>query len=260
MGALTFAALGIWIYLIAAHGKFWLSRPELAPVEHLHGPRVDIVVPARDEAEVIGPVIASLLAQDYAGSFAVTLVDDNSSDATAERAGQAQNLKVLHGAPKPEGWSGKMWALEQGVSAGDAPLVLLTDADIVHDPRHLSTLVACVERSQLAMASEMVRLNCSSLAERALVPAFVYFFQMLYPFAKVNDPRSRVAAAAGGTRAHSTRGLATYRRHRSDQRRADRRCVARTAVKGRGGARSILGHSGLATSIRPYPPLGISGA
>jgi hopene-associated glycosyltransferase HpnB len=253
MGALTLVALGIWIYLIAAHGKFWLSRPELAPVERLQGPRVDIVVPARDEAEVIGPVIASLLAQDYAGSFAVTLIDDNSTDATAERAGQAPNLKVLHGAPKPEGWSGKMWALEQGVSAGDAPLVLLTDADIVHDPRHLSTLVDCVERSQLAMASEMVRLNCSSLAERALVPAFVYFFQMLYPFAKVNDPRSRVAAAAGGSVLirrdvlQRIGGIGAIKDALIDD-----VSLART-VKGRGGGAIFLGHSVLATSIRPYP-------
>jgi cellulose synthase/poly-beta-1,6-N-acetylglucosamine synthase-like glycosyltransferase len=111
----------------------------------------------------------------------------------------APNLNILRGAPKPAGWVGKMWALEQGIAAGDAPLILLTDADIVHEPRHLSTLVACLEHSKLDMVSEMVHLNCSSLAERALVPAFVYFFQMLYPFAKVNDARSSVAAAAGGT-------------------------------------------------------------
>src|ERR1700678_3624359 len=105
------AAIATWIYLIAAHGGFWLSRPELAPVACGRGPRVDIVVPARDEAETIGPVIASLLAQDYGAglpeSFTVTLVDDNSTDGTAERAGRAPNLNVLRGTPKPPGGVGK---------------------------------------------------------------------------------------------------------------------------------------------------------
>src|ERR1700677_2685537 len=104
IAAIALTAAAIWIYLIAAHGRFWLSRPELAPVACVDGPRVDIVVPARDEAESIGLVIASLLAQDYgageSGSFAVTLVDDNSADGTAERAGRAANLNILHGAPK----------------------------------------------------------------------------------------------------------------------------------------------------------------
>ena len=252
MAALALLALATWLYLIAAHGKFWLSGPELVPVDSLQGPAVDIVVPARDEAEVIGPVLASLLAQDYAGSFALTLVDDNSTDGTAERAGLAHRLNVLRGAPKPAGWSGKMWALEQGVAAGAAPLVLLTDADIVHDPRHLSTLVASLERSRLDMVSEMVRLNCSSLAERTLVPAFVYFFQMLYPFAKVNDARSRVAAAAGGTvlirREVLERfgGIGAIRNALIDD------VSLAQLVKRKGGA-IFLGHSALATSIRPYP-------
>ena len=201
IAALALAAVAIWVYLIAAHGRFWLSRPELAPVACVRGPRVDIVVPARDEVDSIGPVIASLLAQDYGagapGSFAVTLVDDNSTDGTAERAGRAPNLNILRGTPKPSGWVGKMWALEQGIAAGDAPLILLTDADIVHEPRHLSTLVACLEHSKLDMASEMVHLNCSSFAERALVPAFVYFFAQLYPFRRVNQAASRTAGAGG---------------------------------------------------------------
>lgn len=253
MATLALTALAIWIYLIGAHGRFWLSRPQLAPVESVTGPAVDIVVPARDEAEVIAPAIASLLAQDYAGSFAVTLVDDNSTDGTAERAGRAANLKVLSGAPKPSGWSGKLWALEQGIAAGRAPLVMLTDADIVHDPRHLSTLVAHLQRARLDMASEMVRLNCSSLAERALVPAFVYFFQMLYPFAQVNDARSPVAAAAGGTvlirREVLERigGIAGIKGALIDD-----VSLAR-AVKSRGRGAIFLGHSALATSIRPYP-------
>jgi len=258
LDAAALISILIWIYLIVAHGRFWLSRPELAPVACARGPRVDIVVPARDEAQSIGPVIASLLAQDYGAgapdSFAVTLVDDNSTDGTAEHAGRAPNLDILAGSPKPSGWVGKMWALEQGIAAGDAPLVLLTDADIVHDPRHLSTLVACLEHSKLDMASEMVHLNCASLAERALVPAFVYFFQMLYPFAKVNDARSSVAAAAGGTvliRREALQrigGMAAIKGALIDD------VSLAKAIKRRAGGGSIfLGHSALADSIRPYP-------
>jgi hopene-associated glycosyltransferase HpnB len=258
LAAVALASLAIWVYLIAAHGRFWLSRPELAPASAVRGPRVDIVVPARDEAQSIGPVIASLLAQDYgagtAESFAVTLVDDNSTDGTAERAGRAANLKIVRGAPKPAGWVGKMWALEQGIAAGEAPLILLTDADILHEPRHLSTLVDCLERSRLDMVSEMVHLNCSSLAERALVPAFVYFFQMLYPFAKVNDARSSVAAAAGGTvlirRGALERigGIGAIKGALIDD------VSLAKAIKGRtGGGAIFLGHAALASSIRPYP-------
>ena len=142
---------------------------------------------------------ASLLAQDYAGRFRVILVDDNSTDGTADMAGAAAQLSVIRLQSKPAGWSGKLWALSQGVAASTAPVLLFTDADIVHDPRHLSSLAAKLLQTPVDMVSEMVRLNCTSAAERALVPAFVYFFQMLYPFDRVNDPSSRIAAAAGGT-------------------------------------------------------------
>ena len=105
-----------------AHGRFWSSKPELVPAVPTEAPDVDIVVPARDEAETIGRVIASLLAQDYPGQFHVILVDDNSTDGTADLAGTAPNLRVLSGQPKPDGWSGKLWALAQGVAG--AALVL----------------------------------------------------------------------------------------------------------------------------------------
>ncbi|HTV95271.1 MAG TPA: glycosyltransferase [Steroidobacteraceae bacterium] len=249
---LALLSLGIWIYLIAAHGAFWLSRPELAPVPRAPGPPVDIVVPARDEEATIGAVVASLLAQDYAGSFTVTVVDDNSTDRTAERAGAAPSLGIVRGAPKPEGWVGKMWALEQGAARGTAPLILFTDADIVHEPRHLSTLVAHLQGSRLDMASEMVRLNCVSLAERALVPAFVYFFQMLYPFRRANDPRSNTAAAAGGTiliRRGALERIGGV--HAIREALIDDVSLAR-AVKRSGGS-IFIGHSTLAVSIRPYP-------
>jgi hopene-associated glycosyltransferase HpnB len=244
-------ALLIWLYLILAHGKFWSSGPELQPAAPPALPDVDVIVPARDEAATIGPVIASLVAQDYAGNFRITLVDDSSTDGTAAAAGSAANLHVLRGQPKPAGWSGKLWAVSQGVAATTAPVLLLTDADIVHDRRHLSSLVARLLEPRVEMVSEMVRLNSVSLAERALVPAFVYFFQMLYPFAKVNNPRSPVAAAAGGTvlirRAALERigGIESIRGALIDD------VTLARAVKKTGAL--YLGHSGLATSIRPYP-------
>jgi hopene-associated glycosyltransferase HpnB len=248
---LALLSLCIWFYLFFAHGKFWLSTPELLPAVPVEFPDVDIVVPARDEAQTIGRVIASLLAQDYAGKFRVILVDDDSTDGTAHLAGTAPNLHVMSGQSKPNGWSGKLWALSQGVAMSRAPVLLFADADIVHDPRHLSTLVARLNEPGIVMVSEMVRLNCSSLAERSLVPAFVYFFQMLYPFAKVNEPTSKIAAAAGGTvlirRAalEGIGGLTSIRDALIDD------VTLAKAVK-RGGA-VYLGHSSLAVSIRPYP-------
>jgi hopene-associated glycosyltransferase HpnB len=254
MSWVALLSLGVWLYLAVAHGRFWASTPELPPAVPAQPPDVDIIVPARDEAQTIGPVIASLAAQNYAGKFRITLVDDNSTDGTGAQAGTASSLTILTGQPKPPGWSGKLWALNQGVAASSAPVLLFTDADIVHDPRHLSSLVAGLQgpRGQIDMVSEMVRLNCTSLAERALVPAFVYFFQMLYPFARVNDPRSHVAAAAGGTvlirREALDRigGIAAIRNALIDD------VTLAKAVKS-SGATLYLGHSGLATSIRPYP-------
>ena len=260
MSWVVLLSLVVWLYLVLAHGRFWASTPELPPAVPEQPPDVDIIVPARDEAQTIGPVIASLAAQTYAGQFRIILVDDNSTDGTAAHAGAASNLRILIGQPKPPGWSGKLWALNQGIAASSAPVLLFTDADIVHDPRHLSALVAGLQRpegrARVDMVSEMVRLNCTSLAEKALVPAFVYFFQMLYPFARVNDPHSRVAAAAGGTvlirREALDRigGVAAIRNALIDD------VTLAQAVKssGRSSAAAVyLGHSGLATSIRPYP-------
>jgi hopene-associated glycosyltransferase HpnB len=243
----------IWVYLFWFHGNFWHSAPELAPALPSATPDVDIIVPARDESETIGPVIASLLAQDYKGRFRVILVDDNSTDGTAVLAGVDPKLTIITGAPKPAGWSGKLFALSQGVAASTAPVILFCDADIVHDKRHLSTLVARLLSPRVDMVSEMVRLNCESRAEQALIPAFVYFFQMLYPFAKVNDPLSGTAAAAGGTvllrreALERIGGLASMKGALID----DVTLAQRLKTYGK----VFLGHSGLATSMRPYPEI-----
>jgi hopene-associated glycosyltransferase HpnB len=251
VSVIALLALCTWLYLFFAHGNFWISRPELPERVPTDAPDVDIVVPARDEAETIGVAIGSLLAQDYPGRFGVVLVDDNSTDGTAASAGSAANLRVISGAAKPLGWSGKLWALHQGLLVSRAPLVLFTDADIVHDPRHLASLAAQLEIGGLDLVSEMVRLNCASFAERALVPAFVYFFQMLYPFARVNDARSAVAAAAGGTilirreMLERLGGIEAIRGALIDD------VALAEAVKPKG--RIFLGHSRLAWSVRRYP-------
>ena len=244
-------SLLIWLYLVLANGKFWSSGPELQPASPAELPEVDVIVPARDEAETIGPVIASLVTQDYAGPFRVTLIDDNSTDGTATAAGTDPNLRVLRGQPKPPGWSGKLWAVSQGVAASSAPVLLFTDADIVHDARHLSSLVARLLQPRVEMVSEMVRLNCSSFAERALVPAFVYFFQMLYPFASVNNPQSRVAAAAGGTVLVRREALERIGGIEAIKDALIDDVTLAKAIKKVGPI--YLGHSGLATSIRRYP-------
>lgn len=244
-----------WIYLVLFHGRFWRSEPELPPAMPAELPAdlpdVDIIVPARDERETIAAAIGSLLAQDYRGNFRITLVDDCSSDGTAAAAGVAPRLRVLGGSAKPAGWSGKLWALAQGVAATNAPVMFFTDADIVHEPGHLAALVARLVQPQTQMVSEIVRLNCTSMAEKLLVPAFVYFFQMLYPFSRVNDPHSRVAAASGGTvlirrnALGAAGGIEAIKDALIDD-------VALAHALKRTGA-IYLGHSGLAASIRPYP-------
>jgi hopene-associated glycosyltransferase HpnB len=252
----TLAALSllVWLYLLLAHGRFWQSGPELVPMRPAAAPAVAVVVPARDEAPLIGRSLQSLLAQDYAGPLKIVVVDDGSGDGTGAMARSLGDtrLTVLDGRPRPAGWSGKLWAVAQGLAEADgADLFLLTDADIIHDPRHLATLVAQAERGDLDLVSEMVALACDTPAERALVPAFVLFFQLLYPLAWVNDPLRATAAAAGGTILIRRRalqrigGVASVRGALIDD-------VALAATVKRGG-RIWLGHSGLARSVRAYP-------
>ena len=246
-------SLVIWLYLLLGHGNFWQEGPYLPKSAPKAALPVTIVVPARDEAETIEAVLRSLLAQDYAAPFRVVLVDDNSTDGTGDIARKIEDerLTIITGAERPEGWSGKLWAVSQGVAVADTPLILLTDADITHEPGHLASLVAAIETGRRDMVSEMVQLNCVSDAEKLLVPAFVYFFQMLYPVAWVNDSGMRTAAAAGGTilvrRSALDRigGIAAVRGALIDD-------VALARAVKRGG-RIFLGHSKLAVSLRPYP-------
>lgn len=202
MIALGVASIAIWIGLLIAHGGFWLARERdtVAVAAPTRWPSVVAVVPARDEADVIARAAASLAAQDYPGAFRIVLVDDGSSDATAAiaRSALGRHGAVLAGAVLPAGWTGKLWAVSQGIAAAGAPDYLwLTDADIAHAPDTLRALVARAVGDDRVLVSLMAKLRCETPAERTLVPAFIFFFMMLYPFARVNA-QSGTAAAAGG--------------------------------------------------------------
>ncbi len=258
------AACAAWVYLRLGRGFFWLPRLLPRAPAPPRWPSVAAIVPARDEAEHIGAAIASLLAQDYRGDFRVVLVDDHSSDGTAEiargvaaRDGLSQRHAVVAARPLPPGWSGKLWALAEGVRALEAEaappdLLLFTDADIAHHAANLSELAAALEHGKRDLVSLMVRLRCDSLAERFLVPAFVFFFAMLYPFAWASDPRSRTAAAAGGcslVRRDSyerSGGVAAIRGELIDD------CALARAMK-RGGSTILLAVTRDTVSLRPYP-------
>ena len=257
--------LAIWIYMMTARGNFWLANQRDdrgQPSDPQTWPAVVAVVPARDEADVITRSIGSLLAQDYPGPFRIILVDDSSSDGTAriaESLGNQGALTVLTGAPLAPGWTGKLWAMSQGVTAATAgdtapKYLLLTDADIAHAPDNLRRLVARAEAKCLALTSLMARLSCANAAERLLIPAFVYFFAMVYPFAQVNDPKSRIAGAAGGVmlaRADALAaagGVAAIRTALIDD------CTLGALMKGQGPI--WLGLTDRAESIRPYGSVG----
>ncbi len=206
LGCMAFAALLAWFWLALFRGSYWLCDQRLSerPDPKNGWPRVVAVIPARDEAESIAESVHSLADQDYPGDLAIVLVDDGSRDGTAAIARDAAppgRLDIVVGAPLPERWTGKLWAMHQGIEraaeiAPDADYLLLTDADIAHGKDGLRRLVAMAEADGLDMASLMVRLRCERFWERWLIPAFVYFFQKLYPFRWVQDGRR--AAAAGG--------------------------------------------------------------
>ena len=264
--------LAIWLYLIAARGGFWRAGerddagPEWNAGSGVSWPAVTAVIPARDEAACVGETVTSLLRQDYPGEFTVILVDDQSRDATARVAQQAatalgagDRLTVLPGRPLPAGWTGKVWAQQQGVeSAEQTPrppdYLLLTDADIAYAPDALTQLVARAQHGGVVLASLMAKLRCESFAERMFVPAFIFFFQMLYPFAWANDPRRATAAAAGGcmlVRRDALRnagGLATIRDALIDD------CALAKVLKREGPISIALTER--VRSIRDYPAIG----
>jgi hopene-associated glycosyltransferase HpnB len=279
---LTGLSLLIWLVLLMFRGRFWQvnapmeAPPETCPVpagpQPAGLPAVCAVIPARNEAEVLPRALSSLLGQRYGGALRVLLIDDQSHDGTASVARRTAAtlacddlLEVLPGTPLPPGWSGKLWALEQGVRQAEAmrpppAYLLFSDADIAHDPANLARLVARAEAGRLSLVSLMVRLRCESFWERWLIPAFVFFFCKLYPFRWVNAPGRATAAAAGGCiliRTEALRrsgGLAAIRQTLIDD------CSLARLVKDNdressGEGRLWLGLSDTTVSLRAYPDL-----
>jgi hopene-associated glycosyltransferase HpnB len=267
--ALGIIALAIWLHLFFGRGWFWRIRKldadafvGKAPMEW---PRIVVVVPARNEAETIETAVTSLMQQDYLGEFSVVVVDDHSDDATAALARQAadqsragERLKVASASALPEGWTGKLWALNEGIAPGAAETPTyywFTDADVSHAPDTLRQLVVRADRDGLDLASLMVLLQAKALSERALIPAFLYFFLMLYPPKWIADEELSTAGAAGGCILISRKalerigGLSAIRSEVIDD------CALAKAVKLSGG-KVWMGLTRKSTSLRAYISFG----
>jgi hopene-associated glycosyltransferase HpnB len=302
---IMFLCLATWIGLLTLRGQFWRTDQRLEVGETMLEslPTVCAVIPARNEADLLPVSLRSLLSQDYHGSFTVFLVDDHSTDGTPDIAlgvghalNKSQQLQIVSAQALPPGWTGKLWAIEQGIQAVETRHVaslqkpdvaslqkpdvaslqkpdvaslkkpdvaslekpdyyLLTDADIEHDIANLRRLVAKAEKDNLDLVSVMVRLRCKSLWEQLLIPAFVFFFQKIYPFRWVNDPNNPTAAAAGGCilirreALNRIGGIKAVRHALIDD------CALANAIKS-GGLRTR--EKGINNSFPPSPPLPIS--
>jgi len=253
--------LAVWVYLALGRSMFWLFRERDADsrlTAPASWPSVVAVVPARDEADVISRSLGSLIAQNYAGDFAIILVDDQSDDGTviAARALGSSRVTVLPGVARPPGWTGKLWAMHQGVEAATArspDYIWFTDADIAHAPDNLTRLVARADADGLVLTSQMAKLSAKTAVEHFLIPAFVFFFAMLYPFGAVNDAKQKLAAAAGGCMLArrdalaAVGGIEAIRRNIIDDVSLGRLMKARGPI--------WLGLSSRAVSLRPYETL-----
>ena len=248
----------IWVYLVLGRGGFWrMHDAELTGGPVLPAPCVAIIVPARNEAAVIAQAVASLAAQQYPGRFHIVVVDDHSTDGTAESARVAGDevLTIIPAAPLESGWTGKLWAVHQGIqqAARFSPdYLLLTDADIVHSPANLASLVAHATANGFDLVSLMVSLHCRSIAERALIPAFVFFFFLLYPPAWIRRSRFRTAGAAGGCLLVRREGLERIGGLSQIRGELIDDCALAREIKGSGG-RVWLGLTSGTASIREYP-------
>jgi hopene-associated glycosyltransferase HpnB len=254
--------LAIWIYLLMARGYFWrVSEDKLDPRRLENWPRVVVIVPARNEAATISQAISSLAKQDYPGQFSIIVMDDHSEDATAtlarkaaEKCGAAERIAIHSAGDLPPGWTGKLWALNEGcqLAASQLPEFLwFSDADIEHAPDTLRRLVFRVERDSLDLASLMVLLQAKTFPEWLLIPPFLYFFLMLYPPRWIADPNASTAGAAGGcillrrNVLAPIRGLAAIRGEMIDD------CALARTVKKNGG-RIWMGLTRTSLSLRSY--------
>ena len=256
---LALLTLAVWLYLILGRGFFWLVRRAELGGGPTKARRVAAVIPARNEASGVGRAVASLVAQDYDGPFEILVVDDQSTDGTAEAAREA---RVIEAGPPPEGWTGKLWAVAEGVREAAAfhpDYYLLTDADIVHDPGNLGRLVALAEAGGYDLVSLMVLLRSETQAERALIPAFVFFFLKLYPPRCIASSAHATAGAAGGCilirreALERIGGVAAISGELIDD------CALAGAVK-RSGGQIWLGLTRTTRSIREYGTFGEVGS
>ncbi len=258
VAALTF---GIWIYLFFFRGGYWRVSKNLGPAQTLRNSsaRVIAVVPARDEADVIGRCVTSLLRQSH--PLQVVVVDDGSTDRTAEvarsgaeAAGAGNRLTVLRGEPLPAEWSGKLWALSQGLKFAERSkpdYLLFTDADIEHSSINVQQLLTIAENGGYDLASFMVKLECRTIAERALIPAFVYFFFQLYPPGWIRSRDHATAGAAGGCILLRPEALARSGGIESMRNAVIDDCTLAAQVK-RAGGKVWLGLTQSAQSTRSY--------
>lgn len=254
-------SLLIWGYLLFARGQFWRVQAGYPQKTSPRPARIAVIIPARNEADVIGRAVTSLLQASGTNTLHIFLVDDGSSDGTAQVAQDAamaarrpEMLTTIAGQSLPPGWSGKLWAMQQGVARArefQPEFFLFTDADVVHTPEGLATLVSIAEEGGYDLASFMVKLYCESPAEKFLVPAFVFFFFKLYPPNWVADSSHATAGAAGGcilirpTALENAGGIEAIRNEVIDD------CALAARVK-RSGGRLWLGASSAMQSIRPY--------
>jgi hopene-associated glycosyltransferase HpnB len=268
VGACALAVL-VWAYLLVAHGGYWRTDqrlpepgPNPGPDDRPTWPSVTAVVPARNEAAVLGTTLPSLLAQEYPGAFGVVLVDDESSDGTAQITAQIAaerggRLLVVRGHAPPPGWAGKVWAMNQGLhAAGDVSYLLFTDADITYQPGTVAALMRAARADDRGLVSQMALLRADTGWERLIVPAFVYFFAQLYPFRRVNRPGARTAAAAGGcmlVRRSALEAAGGLERIRGA--RIEDVALARPLKHSPEPAACWLGLTTSVVSVRPYPRL-----
>jgi hopene-associated glycosyltransferase HpnB len=254
--------LAIWIYLLVERGHFWRVREadlETKPLKN--GPRVVVIVPARNEAKTISQAISSLAKQDYPGECSIILVDDHSEDGTAaiakkvaEESGASLRVKILSASPLAPGWTGKLWALNEGVQLASndaAKYFWFTDADIEHAPDTLRRLVIHAEKESLDLASLMVMLQAKTFPERLLIPPFLYFFLMLYPPRWIADPKARTAGAAGGCILLRRSALERIGGYAAIHGEVIDDCALARAVKKSGG-KIWMGLTRMSVSLRSY--------
>ena len=254
--------LAIWVYLLVARGYFWrVSEDDLGPKRLEDWPRVVAIVPARNEARTISQAVSSLAKQNYPGEFSIIVVDDHSEDGTAALAQQAANesgasqrVKIHVASPLAPGWTGKLWAVNEGIQSAanySAEFFWFTDADVEHAPDTLQRLVSRAEKESLDLVSLMVLLQAKTLPERLLIPPFLYFFLMLYPPRWIADPNASTAGAAGGCILLRRNVLAPIGGMASIRGEVIDDCALARAVKRRGG-NIWMGLTRASVSLRSY--------